>query len=148
MDYIHPQNVGYHSVDKSEDHMDYELVFRPNAGRFEEALVNFPGIWGLHEAVKMFLEIGTENVEKYILELVSHAAEGLKSKGYEIISPFAEKERSGNLSFRHPMVSSEELYEKLIKSNVNVAIRAGNLRLSPSIYNDHDEVDKFLKMIR
>lgn len=53
MDYIHPKNVGYHSADKSEDHMDYELVFRPNAGRFEEALVNFPGVWGLHEAVKM-----------------------------------------------------------------------------------------------
>jgi cysteine desulfurase / selenocysteine lyase len=147
MDHIHPQNVGYHSVDKSEDHMDYELVFRPNAGRFEEALVNFPGIWGLHEAVKMFLEIGTDNVEKYILELVSHAAEGLKAKGYEIISPFAEKERSGNLSFRHPVISSDELYEKLIKSNVNVAIRAGNLRMSPSIYNDHEEVDRFLKII-
>jgi len=147
MDYIHPQNVGYHSVDKSEDHMDYELVFRPNAGRFEEALVNFPGIWGLHEAIKIFLELGTEKVERHIYELVSHAIEGLKAKGYEIISPLGEKERSGILSFRPPTVSSEEVYANLIKNDINVAIRAGNLRMSPSIYNDHEEVDRFLKIL-
>jgi len=147
MDYIYPQNVGYHSVDKSEDHMDYELVFRPNAGRFEEALVNFPGIWGLHEAIKIFLELGTEKVERHIYELVSHAIEGLKAKGYEIISPLGEKERSGILSFRPPTVSSEEVYANLIKNDINVAIRAGNLRMSPSIYNDHEEVDRFLKIL-
>jgi selenocysteine lyase/cysteine desulfurase len=147
MDYIHPHNVGYHSVDKSEDHMDYELTFRPDAGRFEEALVNFPGIWGLHEAIKIFLELSTEKVEKHIYELVSHAIEGLKVKGYEIMSPLGEKERSGNLSFRHPNIHSEEVYDNLIKNNINVAIRAGNLRMSPSIYNDHEEVDRFLKIL-
>ena len=41
-----PPNVGYHSVDKHEDHMDYDLTFRANAGRFEEALVNFPASGG------------------------------------------------------------------------------------------------------
>ncbi len=147
MEYIHPHNVGYHSVDKSEDHMDYELIFRPNAGRFEEALVNFPGIWGLHEAIRTFLELGTENVEKHIFDLISHATEGLTAKAYEIISPIGKREGSGILSFRHPTVPSEKIYENLAKNKVNVAIRAGNLRMSPSIYNDHDEVERFLKIL-
>ena len=147
MNTIHPHNVGYHSVDKPEDHLDYDLTFRPNAGRFEEALVNFPGIWGLHEAIKMFLELGTENVEKYIFNLVSHAIDGLKAKGYEIISPQGEKERSGILSFRHSTISSQEIYDNLVKNEINVAIRAGNLRMSPSIYNDHEEIERFLRIL-
>ena len=59
LDQLTPPSVGYHSVDKHEDHMDYDLTFRPNAGRFEEALVNFPGIWGLDAAVKLHLAVGT-----------------------------------------------------------------------------------------
>ena len=44
---LDPPNVGYHSVDSTEDHMHYLLEYRQNAGRFEEALANSPasGAW-------------------------------------------------------------------------------------------------------
>jgi selenocysteine lyase/cysteine desulfurase len=87
MEFLHPANVGYHSADKSEDHLDYDLTFRPNAGRFEEALVNFPGIWGLEAAVNLQLELGPKNVERHILDLNAVAKRGLEAKGYEIVSP-------------------------------------------------------------
>lgn len=147
MNYIHPHNVGYHSVDKPEDHMDYDLTFRPTAGRFEEALVNFPGIWGLNAAVSMLLELNTKKVEKYIINLINYAIDGLTSKGYEVISPRGEKELSGILSFHHPIISSQEIYNRLEKRNINLAIRAGNLRISPSVYNDEEEIDRFLKAL-
>src|SRR5690606_22622474 len=51
LDLLVPPSVGYHTVDRGEAHMDYILDFRPDAGRFEEALANFPGIWGLDAAV-------------------------------------------------------------------------------------------------
>ena len=60
LNYLDPPNVGYHSVDKGEAHMDYELAYRPNAGRFEEALVNFPGIWDLDVAVSILLRLGRD----------------------------------------------------------------------------------------
>ena len=147
MDYVHPHNVGYHSVDKPEDHMDYDLTFRPTAGRFEEALVNFPGIWGLNAAVSMLLELNTKKVEKYIINLINYAIDGLTSKGYEVISPRGEKELSGILSFHHPIISSQEIYNRLEKRNINLSIRAGNLRISPSVYNDEKEIDRFLKAL-
>jgi selenocysteine lyase/cysteine desulfurase len=144
---LHPHNVGYHSVDKPEDHLDYDLTFRPNAGRFEEALVNFPGIWGLGAAVSTLLELGMKNVEKQLLRLTSLALEGLESKGYEIINSKIEEERSAIVSFRHCRFSMDELRGRLEEANINVAIRGKGIRVSPSIYNDEDDIEALLQAL-
>jgi cysteine desulfurase/selenocysteine lyase len=144
---LDPPNVGYHSVGKHEDHMDYELVYRPDAGRFEEALVNFPGIWGLDAAVRMQLALGPEEIERHILNLTQRAAEGLRARGYEIVSPVGPNERSGILSFRHPSLGAEGIAERLKVAQVDLAVRGGALRISPSYYNDAQEIDRFLSAL-
>jgi len=140
MDLLQLTNVGYHTVDKSEDHLDYDLTPRPDATRFEEALVNFPGIWGLHAAVRMFLTLGMERVEQHILGLGDLASEGLQSKGYQITSSREPSERSGNLCFRHPRLPAEEIDRRLKAANVHAAVRPGGIRISPSVYNDADDI--------
>jgi selenocysteine lyase/cysteine desulfurase len=144
---LEPPNVGYHSVDKSEDHMDYDLTYRPNAGRFEEALVNFPGIWGLEAAVDILLELGSDRVEQQLLNLTGHAAEGLRKLGYTIISPFGENERSGILSFNHQKIDGEKIAELMAEAKVDLAVRGGALRISPTYYNDKSDIDRFLNAL-
>jgi len=147
MHHLHPPNVGYHSVDKSEDHMDYDLTFRPNAGRFEEALVNFPGIWGLAAAVDLHLALGAANEERYILGLNALAKRGLEAKGYDIVSPQGDGEASGILSFHHPTLPPERIADTLHAAKINLAIRGGNLRISPSVYNDDAEIGRLLEAL-
>lgn len=148
LDMLHPPSVGYHSVDKHEDHMDYDLTFRPNAGRFEEALVNFPGIWGLNAAVKLHLEIGTQNTEKHIKSLTDLAADELCQIGMKILSPRGPGEWSGILSFNDPRRSAESLAKTLADANVDVAIRAGAIRISPTIYNDKHDIMNLIEVLR
>jgi len=147
MDRIDPPTVGYHTVDKHEDHMDYDLVYRADAGRFEEALVNFPGIWGLDAAVRMQLKLGTTDIERRIESLTTRAADGLRTRGYEIVSPFGDDERSGILSFRHPSLAAAIIADRLRESGVDLAVRGGALRISPSYYNDPQEIDRFLEAL-
>lgn len=147
LDALEPPNVGYHSVDKSEDHMDYDLTYRPNAGRFEEALVNFPGIWGLEAAVDILLGLGSDRVERHLLDLTRYAAEGLRKRGYSIISPFGENERSGILSFNHDKISAEQIAELMADAKVDLAVRGGALRISPTYYNDKNDIDRFLNAL-
>lgn len=144
LEQLHPSVVGYHSVDKSEDHMDYDLTFRRNAGRFEEALVNFPGIWGLDKAVATIADLGGRRVEDYITRLLDMAVEGLASKGYVILSPMGSTERSGILSFQHPSIPPEKLCEHLAAADVHLSIRGGGVRMSPGIYNDESEIQAML----
>lgn len=147
MDRIDPPTVGYHTVDKHEDHMDYDLVYRADAGRFEEALVNFPGIWGLDAAVRMQLKLGPAEIERHVQTLTSRAAEGLRSRRYEIVSPFGDDERSGIVSFRHGGIPAPTIAERLKDSGVDLAVRGGALRISPSYYNDPQEIDRFLEAL-
>lgn len=147
LDLLDPPNVGYHSVGKHEDHMDYELTYRPDAGRFEEALVNFPGIWGLDAAVRMHLKLGPAAVEKHIMGLGDRAIEGLHQRGCQIVNPTGPGERSGIVSFKHPTVPVETLVERLKEAKVDLAVRGGAMRISPSYYNDADDIDRFLSAL-
>lgn len=144
LELLDPPNVGYHSVDKHEAHMDYELVYRPNAGRFEEALVNFPGIWGLDAATKMLLGLGARNIERYILGLVEYAADVLQTCGWTIVSPMSQAERSGLLSFRKPGADVDAISARLEAAGVDVAVRDGALRISPSYYNNCSDIDRLV----
>ncbi|WP_339855977.1 aminotransferase class V-fold PLP-dependent enzyme [Roseovarius nubinhibens] len=145
LDQLDPPSVGYHSVDRGEDHMDYLLDYRPNAGRFEEALVNFPGIWGLDAAIRVQLALTPRAIEAHILDLTCYAADRLRAKGYVIKSPRGPGEQSGNLSFTHPRRAPQEIDDHLKGHGIDLAQRGGNLRISPSYYNDRDEIDRLLE---
>lgn len=144
---LHPPVVGYHSVDKAEDHMDYDLTFRENAGRFEEALVNFPGLWGLNAAITTIAELGQKRIEDHILRLTRLAMEGLMSKGYIILSPVTEGERSGILSFRHQALSPHQLCERLTAADIHLSVRGAGARLSPGYYNDEEDIQAMLDVL-
>ena len=60
------------------------------------------------------------------------------------MSPFDEGERSGNLSFRHPTRPGEEIEARLKQAGVDLAMRGGRMRISPSYYNDIAEIDRFV----
>ncbi len=147
MNQLDPPSVGYHSVDKSEAHMDYDLTFRDDAGRFEEALVNFPGIWGLDASLKTFLGLGMETVAAEIARLVAIARDGLRQRDYDIVSPDGVGEISGILAFRHPKMAPPETALRLDAAGVDVAERGGALRISPSYYNDDADIERFLNAL-
>ena len=127
--------------------MDYDLIYRDGATRFEEALINFPGIWGLDAAMGALLRVGTEAVEACILDLSEAAIDGLRQRGYHIVSPVSPGERSGIVCFRHPTIPADAIAGRLYEAGVDVAVRGGSLRLSPSYYNDHAEVERFLETL-
>ena len=147
LEQLKPSVVGYHTVDKPLDHSDFALIPRPGAARFEEALVNFPGIYGLDAAIETILSLGVKRVESYILELASLAIEGLNKLGFTVLSSTAERERSGIVAFQHPTIAAAEIDARLQDAGVDVAIRREALRISPSFYNDEDEIESFLEAL-
>jgi selenocysteine lyase/cysteine desulfurase len=79
--------------------------------------------------------------------LTDAALEGLLSCGYDIVSPRGPGERSGILSFRHPRIAPEIIAARLAEASVDLAVRGNALRISPSFYNDEDEIERFLKAL-
>jgi len=114
------------------------------ARRFECGTPNFAGIAGLHQSLALLIEVGIERITERILTLTRLAEEGLRHKGYDILSPWEEHERSGILTFGHAKHPPKFVAEQLQKKKTISTVRGGGVRISPHFYNNPEEVGIFL----
>lgn len=83
-----------------------------------------------------------------MLELTDHLIAGLKKLGIMIVSPVDKPEE------RSPIVSfslgdkNEECIEKLMQESILVSPRAGYIRVSVNIFNNFEDIDKLLSVLR
>lgn len=141
IDRIRPTVVGWTSVNNYEQHLDYKLDYREGAGRFECGTLNSTGVYGLGAGIELFLEVGPETIESYLLELSDYLAERLMGKGYEVVSPRGDGQKSAVVTCKHERHTSRELYRLLQAKDIFTAPRANRLRISPHFYNTREEVD-------
>src|SRR5215216_4054378 len=141
---IKPTTVGWTSVKNYEQHLDYKLDYREGALRFECGTLNTAGVYGLGAAIDLFLEVGPERVEEYLLSLSDYLAERLNAKGYKVVSSRRKGETSGIVTCTHDRHSPGSLYHSLLSKNIITAPRAKRLRISPHFYNTREEVDRLI----
>lgn len=141
---LRPVEVGQASMVERESYLDYQVEFVPGAGRFECGVVNMGGVRGLQASLDLMNEVGREQIRDQIFALNERLVEGLRPRGYEVLSPRDEGETSGILSFRHPSYPSAELRERLRAADVIVSLREGVIRVSPHFYNQPDDIDQLL----
>jgi len=141
LDSIKPTVVGWMSVKEFNRHLDYDLSYRDGALRFECGTLNTAGVYGLKAGVELFLEVGPEKIEEYLLGLSDYLAGRLESRGYEVAGSRREGETSPIVTCRHERKDARELYRHLLSHNIVTAPRAGRLRISPHFYNTREEID-------
>jgi len=133
-----------------------------DANRFEEGVVNFPGVYGLGESLKTILDVGPDWIEERIRALTDHLIEGLQVRGYNIISPIASwEERSGIVTFNHEnreKYDSPDLRKRLSEAKVIVS-QSGvptppfsgatppGIKVAPHFYNTEEEIDRLLEAL-
>ncbi|MFK7804394.1 MAG: aminotransferase class V-fold PLP-dependent enzyme [Anaerolineae bacterium] len=124
-----------------------EKELLPNAGRFEPGTENSTGIYGLTARLKSILEIGPNVIEQRIIDLTDQLCAGLEARGYQITSHRGPSEKSGIVTFTHPVTKGVTLMERLTQQNIAVSLRAGGIRVSPHYYNSEDEIDLILSVL-
>ncbi|MEK6321189.1 MAG: aminotransferase class V-fold PLP-dependent enzyme [Acidobacteriota bacterium] len=144
IDRIKPTVVGWTSVKNYEQYLDYKLDYREGAGRFECGTLNSAGVYGLGAAIDLFLEVGPEEIEAYLIGLSGYLAERLTSKGYELISSRSAGETSAILTCTHERYTPKDLYRLLRAKNILTAPRVNRLRISPHFYNTREEADALI----
>lgn len=140
--------VGWNTVcDSSSFH---KINYKPklSAKKFEEGSHNLLGIQGLAASIRLLLSIGIERIEEWNLGLTNVLLDGLKKKGYRILSSTLPEDRSSIISFS----TGKKLKDKLllnyfIKNNIILSLRGDGLRISPHFYNTHNEIEKFFRVL-
>ena len=142
---LRPVLVGWHSVEDPFAFDGARFDLRADASRLEEAAPPFPLVYGLGAAVEMLLDAGVAATAAHITALLDRAANALEAIGCEV-SP-APEHRAGILMIK-PAVDVDALAEACLERNIAVSVRRGRLRLSPHLYNNEDDVDALVDLLR
>ena len=134
---------GWTNFDRHGRFLDCPLDLLPSSRRFEAGSLNTNGLYGLHAALDLLLEIGIETIAKEVVRLATKLADGLEARGWNLGTP--RPIRSGIVGATPPLVEPNallKLHLRLEEAKVVCAPREGMLRFSPHVYNDDDEIER------
>ncbi len=146
---LKPSFAGWLGVDWRENWAnlrDYQRKPPPDARKFEIGTHPYQDIYGFKEALGMLNEVGMKRVEQRILELNDRLLGYLYQSPYRVKSSLAPGSRSGILVFtgrRDPA-----LMEALSREKIVVSYREGGVRVSPHFYNNGEEVDRLIAVLK
>ena len=143
---LRPSLVGWHSVEDPFAFDGTRFDLRTDASRLEEAAPTFPMVYGLGAAVDMLLEAGVADTAAHITGLLDRAAGALEAIGCEV-SP-APEHRAGILMIKPRSADVDALAEACAERSIAVSVRRGRLRLSAHLYNNEDDIDALVDLLR
>jgi selenocysteine lyase/cysteine desulfurase len=142
-----PVTVGWMNVVNAQDYGNYDYTLRPDAGRYECGSYNVPGLLSFGAAVELLMSLGVEAVSARLRDLTDRLIDGLRSKGYRVLSPRDTGRWSGIVSFlaadpaRH-----QSIWQRLrAEHRTELAVREGRLRASPHFYNTFEQIDRLVE---
>lgn len=124
--------------------VDYELRDVGAAGYDVFNTANFLNFPAWTASIRMLLEYGIEKVAAYDQGLVQRLVDGLDEHGHDLLSPREGPARSTLVVLRHRTLSGGELHRRLGAAGVETALRDGNVRISPHVYNTTGDIDAAL----
>lgn len=148
LDKVDPVYVGWTGNKNRFDHSQYVLSLRDDAGKFESGMLQWESMRGLEEAVKLYMELGRDDVEEYILSLVDYLYEQLESvEQVSVLGNFEKKYRSGIVYINFP--AHWELDNEIMAAHGIRANRSGNaIRTALHYYNNKADVDKLVAFLK
>ncbi len=99
-------------------------------------------------SVEYLLAQGTDDIRRHNDGLVARLIDGLDPDRYDVRSPRDGPARSTLVIVTHRQPERNvTLFEALKQAGVDIAMREGNLRFSPHLYNDNDDIDRVLTVL-
>lgn len=148
---LRPAVHGWHNIRCPDFVAQEQMVYLPDARRYEAGTANLAGLAGLVAAMELLLEIGVEDIAVELLRKRAWLAPALQERGLTLLHPAApEANASAILSFYRPGADMPALQRKLMSAGVHVSLRADRagqqyIRVSPHFYNTDAELHRLLE---
>ena len=141
-----PATVGWHSVGHRGGTTDpLAMPWRPDASRLEAGNPSLLGLAVLDNALARLEGLAPEAVERHAKGLGGRLIEGLRSRGFTVLTPEAPAERAGNVCFLADDAAG--LAGRLAEQRVLVWGGEGRIRVSPHVHCDADDVERFFEAL-
>ena len=148
---LRPVVHGWHNVRCPGFVAQEQLVYLPDARRYEAGSANLAGLVGLAASMELLLEIGVENIAAELLRKRALLLPALREQGWEVLQAEAPAPNaSAILSFYKPGADMAALRRKLMRIHTSLRVdRQGcqYIRLSPHFYNTDAELHRLLQTL-
>lgn len=152
LDLLRPLMVGWHSVANAFDFSNIDWKPRRQASRYEGGTQNMVGTLGYGASLELLQNLGVSTtvspVADQILDYTQSARSQLKELGAEIHGSSDVEHLSGITSFTIPNVDLAQLRSECMNIGVVLSHRDGRLRISPHAYNNQEDLERLLNLIR
>ncbi|AFN74675.1 aminotransferase [Melioribacter roseus P3M-2] len=139
--------VGWTSVEDAWNLLDYNLILKKDADRFQNGTMNTLGVALFDAMLDIFTKYGIGNIEKRILENTNYFIEQLSESGFEpVLKNTPESNRAGIVTI--PVDNPEIIFEELERHEIHCSLRQGLIRFSPHFYNTKDEIDRTIDILK
>lgn len=95
----------------------------------------------LDYSLQYLLDVGVERIQKYRQPLIDRLQEMLPKLGYAAITP--PDSTTALVSFRHDG-DTGRLHGKLDAEEITISVAEHHFRVSPSVFNDLDDIDRLI----
>ncbi len=141
-----PLMIGWLNVVNAQEFGNYDYTLKSDAGRFECGSYNIGGLLGLKASLELLNSAGVELVAQRVGTLGDRLIEGLRKKGYTVISPRGGEQWSGIVSFASPTHDHAAVVRDLRRHHkTEIALREGRLRASPHFYNTEEQIERLIE---
>ena len=117
-----------------------------SAGQLQSGMPNFPGIFALKAGIDFLLSVGVERLDRELRPVVKTLRDGLQEMGLDLLTPGPPEFASGIVSFQCD--EPAEMAARMASEGVVVWGGDGRIRVSVHVYNDQNDVDRCLQVIR
>jgi selenocysteine lyase/cysteine desulfurase len=124
-----------------------DLAYVPNARRYDMGeRDHYISLEMASVGMEMVAAWGSDAIVARLRMLTDRLADGLRNFG--VLVSEARVRAPHILSLRFPGGMPDDIVERLAAENVFVAPRLGRMRISPHVYNDEADVDRFVAAFR
>jgi selenocysteine lyase/cysteine desulfurase len=117
----------------------------PDARRFEYGTPPIPNLYAGLAGMELLEEIGAERTWDTIKGLTGRIADEAAARELELVTPADPDRRGALMAIRSTDV--EQLVRRLGDAGIVTSSRAGNLRISPHVYNDESDIERLFEAL-
>jgi selenocysteine lyase/cysteine desulfurase len=118
---------------------------RDATGHFEAGSIGGALGAGLAASLAYIKEVGVANIQAYRQPMMQKLRDELPRRGFTCVTP--RESTASIITFARKGLGASDIPAKLARARVNVRIADDWFRVSPSIYNDMDDIDRLLEAL-
>jgi selenocysteine lyase/cysteine desulfurase len=139
IDRIQSDRVGEFSVARAEPDYRYQLL--KTAKKFEGTSRAFGAISQLQASLAYLEKVGVARIEEHTVGLAQRLYAGLEKQGHRIFTPPGNRSSIVTFHCIRPIADTRAAFQT---ANIEVTVRAGQVRIAPALFNNEAEIEKCL----